>query len=175
MLCRVAAPSETFLGAGGHPWTVQKQLGQAHGRARDVLVQSRAKTKQDGVTSGHGAGLLRSLGRVGWGFFLFFSPFSISAIRKHRAELTPAPLCRRDQHCEQLGQGPEVSTRAERRSSVGCFWLFIAVCLLGWGQLLPVPVLGSQTGATLPALTPAVVSYLIWLLCLNLQLLESGE
>lgn len=68
------------------------QLGQAHSTARAVLAQSRAKLRQDSVTSGHAAVLLCSQGNVGWGFFpLFLSPFCILTIWKPRAELIPTP------------------------------------------------------------------------------------
>lgn len=72
-------PRRPFPGAGGPPRTAAA-LGAETARPSTQHGQGCASAEQsqeeaDGVTSGHGAGPLRSLRRVGWGFVLFFYPF----------------------------------------------------------------------------------------------------
>lgn len=93
---RVAPPSE----AGGHPRTAAlgaETTCPSAERSQGCARAEQSQDRQGGVTSGHGAGLPCSLPRVGWVFLLFFSsPFSISAVWKRRAELSPVSPAQTD-------------------------------------------------------------------------------
>lgn len=97
-------PQGPFPGAAGHPRTAGKARPSTE-PSQGCAGAEQSQDRQDGVTSGHGAGLPLLPAEAGMGvspffFFLISSPFSISAVWKRGAELSFSPL-----HKLNEGQG----------------------------------------------------------------------
>lgn len=125
----------------------------------------------DGVTPGHGAGLPCSLLRVGLVFSFFFSfPFSILSVWKQGAEQSPAPPVSQEQGVTpgfELSVPGAVSARVcpSVLTRVG-----LSPCLLQRWALG-----GINPASTHFCAASFGILYPVWLFCLNLQLLGTGE
>lgn len=132
-------PRGPFPGAAGHPRTAETTCPSAE-HSQGCARAEQSQDRQDGVTSGHGAGLPLLPAEGGMGvspFFLLL--FSIFAVWKRGAELSPAPL-----HKLNKGQGllPGFELSVPGAGNVpACVypWVFTRV----GSHLLPAPVLGT--------------------------------